>query len=99
MQYVPATGELLRPEACNQRFHVEWGNYQPESKVLSFHCGIFDCPDNEKWDLYQDGTIHPRKHPHLAIGMTPRPEGPRTVLVPEGDTRKIVFTHLAGVRR
>ena len=52
VQYVPATGELLRPEACNQRFHVEWGNYQPESKVLSFHCGVFDCPDNEQWQPY-----------------------------------------------
>ena len=99
MQYVPASGELLRPGACNQRLHVDWGNYHPETKVLSFHCGIFDCPDNEKWDLYQDGTIHPRNHPHFAIGMGQRPEGPRTVLVPEGDSRKIVFAHVAGARR
>ena len=69
--YDSGKGFLFRPEMCNQRFHVEWGNYNIGSKVISFHCGCFDCPESEQWDLYTDGTVRPRQHSHfhLAIGI------------------------------
>ena len=28
LRYDPHSGYLRRPEACNQRVHVSWGNYQ-----------------------------------------------------------------------
>ena len=96
-QYDSRSGMLLRPEKCNQRLHVEWGNYRPGSKVLSFRCGCFDCPDNEQWDLFTDGTIRPRRHPDLAVGMgqwqAPRSRhtATRTILVSQEDERRLVF--------
>ena len=90
--YDSGTGFLLRPEMCNQRLHVEWGNYNIGSKVLSFHCGCFDCPDNEQWDLYTDGTVRPRHHSHLAIGIGRAADGNvRTILVSEHAQDRMVF--------
>ena len=91
--YDSTTGFLLRPQMCNQRIHVGWGNYNPGSKVLSFHCGCFDCPDNEQWDLFTDGTIRPRHHSHLAIGLGRASDGNlRTILVSEHDhAQRMVF--------
>ena len=92
VQYNAASGMLLRPEMCNQRLHVEWGRYTPGSKVLSFHCGLFDCPDNEQWDLFSDGTIRPRHHSHLVVGVGHYKDGSvRTILVPQDDPQRMVF--------
>ena len=92
VQYDAASGMLLRPEQCNQRLHVEWGQYIPGSKVLSFHCGLFDCPDNEQWDLFSDSTIRPRHHSHLVVGVGHYKDGSvRTILVPQDDPQRMVF--------
>ena len=95
--------QLLRPEACNQRIHVEHARYEPETKVLSFRCGVFDCPKNEKWDLFTDGTIRPRDHPHLAIGMGRILMGDQpnilTILVNQGDPRRLVFQSVLSAAR
>ena len=99
VQFDFSSGMLLRPEACNQRLHVGWGNYQVGNKVLSFHCGAFDCPDHEQWDLFTDGTIHPRRHPHLALGMGVADGGTRTILVDQSDARKLVFNSVLDIAR
>lgn len=93
VQYDPDSGYLRRPEVCNQRVHVSWGNYSPGVDVLSFHCGIFDCPDNEQWQPYTDGTLRPRHHTHLALGV--RDEDSHTILVSADDTRRrLIFREL-----
>ena len=96
VHWEPHSGVLNRPEACDQRMHVQWGKYQPGTEVLSFKCGLFPCPDNETWQLHGDGTIHPRNHPHLAIGM--RHGDNKTILVHESDPRKLVFAEVHGGR-
>ena len=37
LSYDPHSGYLRRPEACNQRVHVSWGNYQVSRPNLSVH--------------------------------------------------------------
>ena len=62
-----------------------------------------NCPDptrakntahhmvNEQWQPYLDGTIRPRHHTHLAMGL--RDGDSKTILVDAHDTRRRLIFH------
>ena len=82
---------LGRPEACDQRIHNKDDKKTSENEVISFHCGIFDCPNQERWVLYSDGTIRLKDAEHLCLGL--RDHDKHTILVPVEDTRRRFVFH------
>jgi hypothetical protein len=91
--YDEPSGQFERPECCCQHLHVEWTNYSPGTKVLSFKCGICCTPDNERWDIMSDGTIVPRGKSGLVLGLISK-DGGRTGLVARGDPNTLFFKEL-----
>jgi hypothetical protein len=88
--YKPANGRLLRPDACYQRIHSDSDKFVPDSEVISFRCGCFDCDQNQSWTLYSDGTIHSKHHPEVVLGA--RDKDGKLILVRQEDHwRRLVF--------
>ena len=96
--YNPSRGQLLRPEACNQRIHTTWEKFVPNNEVNSFHCGCFDCDHHESWTLYSDGTIHSKYHPELVLGA--RDKDGKLILVRQEDRRRqLVFKEVLAMEK
>ena len=95
--YNPSRGQLLRPEACNQRIHNTWENFVPNNEVNSFHCGCFDCVPHESWTLYSDGTIHSKYHPELVLGA--RDDGKLCLVRQEDQRRRLVFREVLAMEK
>ena len=96
--YNPWLGQLLRPEACNQRIHNTWEKWEPNNEVNSFHCGCFDCIPHESWTLYSDGTIHSKYHPELVLGV--RDGDKKLCLVRQEDQRRrLVFREVLAMEK
>ena len=96
--YNPSRGQLLRPEACNQRIHTTWEKFVPNNEVNSFHCGCFDCIPHESWTLYSDGTIHSKYHPELVLGV--RDGNKKLCLVRQEDQRRrLVFREVLAMEK
>ena len=95
--YNPSRGQLLRPEACNQRIHTTWEKFVPDNEVNSFHCGCFDCDHHESWTLYSDGTIHSKYHPELVLGA--RDDGKLCLVRQEDQRRRLVFREVLAMEK
>ena len=95
--YNPSRGQLLRPEACNQRIHNTWEKFVPNNEVNSFHCGCFDCDHHESWALYSDGTIHSKYHPELVLGA--RDDGKLCLVGVEDQRRRLVFREVLAMEK
>ena len=95
--YNPFRGQLLRPEACNQRIHNTWEKFVPNNEVNSFHCGCFDCVPHESWTLYSDGTIHSKYHPELVLGA--RDDGKLCIVRQEDQRRRLVFREVLAMEK
>ena len=95
--YNPWLGQLLRPEACNQRIHNTWEKWEPNNEVNSFHCGCFDCIPHESWTLYSDGTIHSKYHPELVLGA--RDDGKLCLVRQEDQRRRLVFREVLAMEK
>ena len=95
--YNPFRGQLLRPEACNQRIHTTWEKFVPDNEVNSFHCGCFDCDHHESWTFYSDGTIHSKYHPELVLGA--RDDGKLCLVRQEDQRRRLVFREVLAMEK